>query len=62
MSTLRKEIVGNELYLWNAKGELIYKRWLQTGASMVFNVVPYTKATCTSITEQNGKLIFTQHV
>jgi hypothetical protein len=62
MSTLRKEIIGNELYLWNAKGQLIYKRWLQTGMSMVFDVMAYTKATLTSITEKEGKLNFEQHV
>mgnify|MGYP006269164691 CR=1 FL=1 len=58
MSTLRKEIVSNELYLYNAKGELIFKRWIKQGYSMVMDLMPYTKHTFTSITEEDGKITF----
>lgn len=34
---LTKKIIGNELYLFNARGVLIYKRWLNTGAGKVFH-------------------------
>ena len=41
MSTnLRKEIHGNELYLFNAKNELIFKRWMNHGYSKVFQTNP----------------------
>lgn len=53
MSTLRPEVIGNELYLWNAKGELIFKRWLDHGYSLTFDVMPYGKNTLTSVTD-NG--------
>jgi hypothetical protein len=55
--TLRKEIHGQELYLYNAKGELIFKRWLSHGYSKVFTPFPYGKNdTYVSITE-NGTTI-----
>jgi hypothetical protein len=58
MEKLRKEIIGKELYLYNEKGELIYKRWLSHGYSMVFTPFPYGKNdTYVSITEQDGKII-----
>lgn len=45
-----KEIRGNELYLW-MNGNLIYKRWLNTGVSKVFDVMAYDKYTLCSITD-----------
>jgi hypothetical protein len=50
--TFRKEIHGNELYLYNAKGELIFKRWLDQNRSVVFDVMAYDKATLVSITDK----------
>jgi len=43
-----KKIENNELYLY-MNGELIYKRWLDTGQSKVFDVMAYDKYTLTSI-------------
>ncbi len=50
--TFRKEIHGNELYLYNGKGELIFKRWLNQNRSVVFDVMTYDKATLVSITDK----------
>lgn len=58
VATLRKEIHGNELYLYNAKGEIIFKRWLDQGRSMVFDLMAYGKNTLSSITEEDGKIKF----
>jgi hypothetical protein len=56
--TFRKEIHGNELYLYNAKGELIFKRWLTKGISKVFDVMSYGKNdSLVSITEENGVIL-----
>jgi hypothetical protein len=55
--TFKKEIIGNELYLYNAKGELIFKRWLNQNRSVVFDVATYDKNTYMSITEKDGKII-----
>ena len=52
IGTLRKEIVGNELYLYNAKGQLIFKRWIDHGYSVVFDVMTYGKDTLVSITDK----------
>lgn len=52
MNPLTPQVVGNELYLRNAKGELIYKRWLKTNQSLVFDVMPYSKHTLVSITDK----------
>ena len=52
MSTLTKKIVGKELYLYNAKGELIYKRWLDLGYSYTFAPWAYDKNTLVSITDK----------
>lgn len=50
---MRKEIIGNELYLYNSKGELIFKRWLKIGVSKVFDVMTYGKHdTLVSITDK----------
>lgn len=43
-----KELIGSELYVY-MNGKLIYKRWLDTGASKVFDVMAYDKYTLTSI-------------
>lgn len=55
-----KKIEGNELYLY-MNGNLIYKRWLDTGQSKVFDVTAYDKYTLTSIRdleyENNGGLL-----
>ena len=59
IGTFRKEIHGNELYLYNAKCEFIFKRWLDKGYSMVFDVMPYnSKKYYQSITEEMGEIIF----
>lgn len=56
MSKLRKEIKGDELYLFNEKNELIFKRWLKLGYSKVFDVMPYGKNdTYVSITDEGVK-------
>jgi hypothetical protein len=46
----QKEIRNSELYLWY-NGHLIYKRWLETGESKVFDVMAYDKYTLCSITD-----------
>ncbi len=55
-----KKIEGNELYLY-MNGNLIYKRWLDTGQSKVFDIMAYDKYTLTSIREleyeNNGGLL-----
>ena len=48
---IRKEIIGNELYLWIGD-KLIYKRWLETGQSMTFDVMAYDKHTYMSIRDK----------
>jgi hypothetical protein len=53
--TFRKEIHGNELYLFNGKGELIFKRRLDQSRSVVFDVMTYDKHTLVSITEETLK-------
>jgi hypothetical protein len=45
---IHKEIKDDELYLY-MNGKLIYKRWLDTGASKVFDVMAYDKYTLASI-------------
>ncbi|APU97138.1 MULTISPECIES: hypothetical protein [Sphingobacterium] len=54
-----KDFSENELYLF-MNGKLIYKRWLDTGVSKVFDVMAYDKYTLASIkelTNQYGLLI-----
>lgn len=48
MAIFEKKTEHNELYLY-MNGNLIYKRWLDTGASKVFDVMAYDKYTLTSI-------------
>jgi hypothetical protein len=55
MGTFKKVIRGNELYLYNGKGQLIYKRWLNLGYSKVFDVATYDKHTFVSITDEGIK-------
>lgn len=43
-----------ELYLY-FKGKLIYKKWLETGQSKIFDVMAYDKYTLASITEEKTK-------
>ena len=45
-----KDFSENELYLFT-NGKLIYKRWLDTGVSKVFDVMAYDKYTLASIKE-----------
>ena len=50
----------NELYVW-INGELVYKSWLGTGQSKVFDVMAYDRHTLYSITDipkkrRNGTL------
>ena len=55
-----KKIEGNELYLF-MNGNLIYKRWLETGQSKIFDIMAYDKYTLTSIRdldyEDNGDIL-----
>ncbi|MGJ1322482.1 hypothetical protein ACR780_07330 [Sphingobacterium faecium] len=56
-----KKIDGNELYLY-IDGNLVYKRWIDTGHSKVFDVMAYDKYTHTSIGDlnyenQNGLIV-----
>lgn len=44
-----KEIIDDQLFVY-MNGSLIYKRWLKTGQSLVFDVMPYDKHTLKSIT------------
>ena len=56
MSKLRKEIIGDELYLFNEKNVLIFKRWLKWGYSKVFDVMTYGKNdTYVSVTDNGLK-------
>lgn len=50
--TFRKEIRGNELYLFNGKGELIFKRWFNQNRSVVFDVMTYDEHTLVSIKQE----------
>lgn len=43
-----KTVKNNELYLY-ISGKLIYKRWLDTGQSKIFDIMAYDKYTLTSI-------------
>jgi hypothetical protein len=43
MGNFKKIIRGDELYLYNGKGELIYKDGLKRNTSVVFDVMPYGK-------------------
>jgi len=47
----KKETKDNELYVY-MNGKLIYKKWLSTGQSIVFDVRAYDRFTLSSITEE----------
>lgn len=57
---IRKEIVGKELYLYNEKNEIIFKRWLDHNYSKVFQVNPSgcfgKNDSLQSITEFEGEI------
>lgn len=46
-----KKTKDNELYVY-MNGKLIYKKWLNTGQSKVFDVMAYDKYTLKSIKEK----------
>jgi hypothetical protein len=46
----KKETKDNELYVY-MNGKLIYKKWLNTGESKVFDLMAYDKYTLKSIKE-----------
>ena len=46
-----KFILNRQLYLF-MNGRLIYKKWLDTGQSLVFDIRPYDKYTLKSITDE----------
>ena len=46
-----KEIKDDQLYVY-LNGNLIYKRWLKTGQSKVFDKIAYDKYTLNSIKEE----------
>lgn len=49
-----KEIINDQFYLY-MNGRLVYKRWLKTGQSLVFDVMAYDKHTLVSIKDKpNG--------
>ena len=50
----KKETKDNELYIY-MNGKLIYKRWLNTGQSTVFDIMAYDKYTEYSINETDEK-------
>ena len=43
-----KQIIDNQLYLF-MNGKLIYKKWLNTGQSLIFDIMAYDKNTFVSI-------------
>jgi len=45
------EIIGKELYVY-MNGSLLYKKWLDTTQSIVFDVRAYDKHTLVSITDK----------
>ncbi len=44
----KKETTDNELFVY-MNGKLIYKKWLKTGESKVFDLIAYDKYTLKSI-------------
>jgi hypothetical protein len=51
-----KETINDQLYLY-MNGKLLYKRWLKTGQSLVFDIRPYDKHTLVSYIIKDGKLL-----
>ncbi len=54
MMKIHKEIKNNELYLYQ-NGILIYKKWLDTGYSKIFDLMAYDKYTLTSYNDVTYK-------
>lgn len=54
--TFKKEVIGNELYLYNTKGQLIYKRWLDYDYGKVMDVMPYGKNDSLCSITDNGTI------
>ena len=47
----KKETKDNELYVY-MNGKLIYKKWLKTGESKIFDLIAYDEYTLKSINEK----------
>lgn len=47
----KKETKDNEIYVY-MNGKLIYKKWLKTGQSKIFDLMAYDKYTLTSIKKE----------
>ena len=47
----KKETKDNEMYVY-MNGKLIFKKWLKTGESKVFDLIAYDKYTLKSINEK----------
>ncbi len=47
----KKETKDNELYVY-MNGKLIYKKWLNTGESKIFDLIAYDKYTLKSINDK----------
>ncbi|MBW8523962.1 hypothetical protein K0U91_01805 [Chryseobacterium chendengshani] len=54
MPIFNKVTKDNEFYLY-MNGKLIYKKWLLTGVSKVFDIMAYDKYTLVSIVEEKDK-------
>lgn len=58
---IRKEIHGRELYLFNERNELIFKRWLDHNYSKTFDINPSgvfgENDSKLTITEVNGEIM-----
>ncbi len=54
----KKETKDNELYIF-MNGKLIYKKWLLTGKSKVFDIMAYDKYTLSSLNEKYWQLMIT---
>lgn len=52
-----KEFYDNQLYL-HMNGQLLYKRWLKTGQSLVFNIQNFDSTKSYSVTETNEVINF----
>lgn len=50
-----KKIIGDELYLYNSEGKLIFKRWIKQKYSLIFTPFTYGKDTLVSITDDGIK-------
>lgn len=48
----KKKTKDNEIYVY-MNGKLIFKKWLKTGESKVFDLIAYDKYTLKSINEKD---------